>query len=42
MGRRRCPLAASGKKDSPRLHTIIAGLAMRAADRMEEIGKPHL
>jgi hypothetical protein len=35
-------MAASGKKDSPRLHTIMAGLAMRAAERREEIGNPQL
>jgi hypothetical protein len=35
-------MAASGKPDSPRLHTIIAGLAMRAAERRKEIGNPQL
>jgi len=35
------PMAASAKKDSPRLHMIMTGLAMRAADRMEEIGNPQ-
>jgi len=35
-------MAASGKQDSPRLHTIIAGLAMRAAERRQEIANPHL
>ena len=35
-------MAASGKPDSLRLHTIITGLAMRAAERREQIVNPHL
>jgi hypothetical protein len=35
-------MRASGKPDSRQLHTIMAGLAMRAAERQEVIEKPKL
>jgi hypothetical protein len=42
MGRQRCPVRTSGEPDSRQLHTIMAGLAMRAAERQEVIDKPQL
>ena len=42
MGPRRCPMGASGEPDSPRLHTIVARLAMRAAQTKEVIGDPQM
>ena len=42
MGPRRCPMGASGEPDSPRLHTIMARLAMRAAQTKEVIGNPQM
>ncbi len=35
--RRRRPAPASGEPDSPRLHAVIAGLAMRVDERQEVI-----
>jgi hypothetical protein len=42
MGTQRCPMGASGQTDSPRLHTIMARLAMRAAQTKEVIGNPQI
>ena len=41
-GRRRCPIRTSGELDSRQLHTIMARLAMRAAERQEVIENPNL
>jgi len=35
-------MGASGEPDSPRLHTIMARLAMRAAQTKEVIGDPQM
>ena len=37
LARRRRPAPASGEPDSPRLHAVIAGLAMRVDERQEVI-----
>ena len=37
LARRRRPAPVSGEPDSPRLHAIIAGLAMRVDKRQEMI-----
>jgi len=42
MGPRRCPMRPSGEPDSRRLHTIMARLAMRAAETNEVIDNPQI
>lgn len=42
MGPRRCPMRASGEPNSRRLHTIMAKLAIRAAESSEVIDNPQM
>ena len=41
LERRRCSVRTRRRRDSLRLHAILAGLAMRDDEREEVIGKPQ-